>query len=68
MLGWISLVSSVERDLFFILVVMEVGKLNGRNFFKRLKQVSEWWQLHKQQEEKKSGKKQSWECKESTTH
>ncbi|KAL9297940.1 hypothetical protein ACSQ67_023836 [Phaseolus vulgaris] len=29
---------------------MEVGKLNGMNFWKKQNQVSELWQLHKQQE------------------
>jgi hypothetical protein len=28
---------------------MEVGKLDGKSFWER-QQVSEWWQLHKQQE------------------
>lgn len=46
---------------------MEVGKLNGMNFWKKQNQVSESWQLHKQQEGE-SGNKQSWECKESLTH
>lgn len=56
---------------------MELEKLNGRAFWERNQhqhqqkqkyQVSEWWQLHKQQEGSTSTTGKEKESKESTTH